>query len=278
MKNKIFLALALGFSAAPSFANPHITNATYDPNTVYSVFSTVGKVALLQLEDDERLTSESAALGIGDVAGWSLGVRGNNVMLKPVGIKPNTNIVIVTNKRSYAFELKAATKDHPATYIIRFTFPDTEAKKAALAEKEINEKIAFAAAAAKRQTEKKALIASSTKNRPVLNTKYSWAGQNPALKPTAAWDDGRFTHLTYDNAAALPNFYKVLSDGTEGLLNTNVDPEQKNTIILQEVIKTVRVRLGKDVIEITNDAYVTPKFNATGTGDFDSVRVDKGAF
>ena len=96
------------------------------------------------------------------------------------------------------------------------------------------------------------------------------------LKPTEAYDDGRFTRLVYDHSGELPVFFKVLPDGTEALLNSNVDPDDKRIVVLHEVIRTVRARMGDQVIEIINRAYTLPKFNETGTSVPGAVRVDKG--
>ena len=175
---------------------------------------------------------------------------------------PQTNVVVVTNKRTYSFELQATAKDSMPTYILRFRYLDTEAAKAA----------AEAAAEAKRVQ----ITAAARAEKTVINTDYVWRGENELLKPTAAYDDGRFTRLVYDHSGELPVFFKVLPDGTEALLNSNVDPDDKRTVVLHEVIRTVRARMGDQVIEIINRAYTLPKFNETGTSVPGAVRVDKG--
>ena len=83
--------------------------------------------------------------------------------------------------------------------------------------------------------------------------------------------------MMYDHAGELPNFYKVMPDGSEALINTNIDQVEKNTVILQEVTRVVRARLNNEVIEIVNNNYEVPSFNKTGTGVSGTVRVDRGA-
>lgn len=170
---------------------------------------------------------------------------------------PQTNVIVVTNKRTYSFELLATAKDSMPTYILRFRYPDTEASKAAAEAKRVQ---TTAAARAEKM---------------IINTDYFWRGDNELLKPTAAYDDGRFTRLVYDHSGELPVFFKVLPDGTEALLNSNIDPEHKQTVVLHEVIRTVRARLGDQVIEIINRAYKLPKFNETGTSVPGAVRADR---
>ena len=261
---KKLIALVLALVAGLAHANdPRIRTEIYDKSAVYDVHTQIGRASLIQFEEDESLViSPSSVLGIGDADAWNLGVRGNNIVLKPTQKMPQTNVVVVTNKRTYSFELMAAGKDTMPTYILRFRYPDSEAAKAA----------AEAAAEAKRAQ----ITAAARAEKTAINTDYVWRGDNELLKPTAAYDDGRFTRLVYDHSGELPVFFKVLPDGTEALLNSNVDPDQKQTVVLHEVIRTVRARLGDQVIEIVNRAYTLPKFNQTGTSVPGAVRVDKG--
>lgn len=261
------MLLALVLATVASFAHsgdPRIRTEIYDRSAVYNVHTQIGRASLIQFEEDESLVvSPSSVLGIGDPDAWNLGVRGNNIVLKPTQKMPQTNVVVVTNKRTYSFELLAAAKDTTPTYILRFRYLDSEAAKAA----------AEVAAAAKRVQTTAAARAEKT----VINTDYVWRGDNELLKPTAAYDDGRFTRLVYDHSGELPVFFKVLPDGTEALINSNVDPDHKETVVLHEVIRTVRARMGDQVIEIVNRAYTLPKFNQTGMSFPGAVRVDKGA-
>lgn len=239
-----------------------IRNEIYNKDAVYNVFTRVGRASLIQFEDDETLVvSPSSVLGIGEANDWDLGVRGSSLAIKPLKAKPATNLLVVTNKRSYAFELLPAPKNSQPTYILRYRYFDTEQARAA----------AEAAAEAKRVS-----ITAASKAAPVkVNTNYVWRGDNELFKPTGAYDDGRFTRLIYDSAVELPVFYKVLPDGSEALLNYNVDQQDRRIVILQEVIRTVRARQGNDVIEIVNKGYVLPKLNMTGTSVHGAVRVDK---
>ncbi|KFA40143.1 TrbG/VirB9 family P-type conjugative transfer protein [Xylella fastidiosa subsp. multiplex] len=257
MKKLTILLLACVANLA--YANdPRIRTEIYNKSSVYNVHTQIGRASLIQLEDGESLEiSPSSLLGIGDAEAWNLGVRGNNIVLKPTQKMPQTNVIVVTNKRTYSFELLATAKDSMPTYILRFLYPDTEASKAAAEAKRVQ------------------ITAAARAEKTVINTDYFWRGDNELLKPTAAYDDGRFTRLVYDHSGELPVFFKVLPDGTEALLNSNIDPEHKQTVVLHEVIRTVRARLGNQVIEIINRAYKLPKFNETGTSVPGAMRTDR---
>lgn len=273
-----WLAASTVFAAAP--VDPRIVYYTYSQDRVFPIYTALGESILLQFEKDERIktdSDESTLLGMGDAKAWSVSVRGNGVTMKPIGDFPGTNLLIVTNKRTYAFEITVTPDGRKPTYIIRFKYPDTEAK-----EKEERRQQALNSV---KEAKNRALLKASiyAKNSPIFNANYNWVGMSPKmtsrtvtlLKPTAAWDDGRFTHLQYDNAVSLPNFYKVNSDGTEAMINTHIDPLEPNTVILQEVVRLIRIRLGNEVIELVNAGYKPPAFNHTGSGDFESMRVKK---
>src|SRR5262249_34961475 len=125
------------------------------------------------------------------------------------------------------------------------------------------------------QAETDRITAEARAQRVRINTEYYWRGDNALLVPTAAWDDGRFTRLRYAHAGEIPVFFKVLPDGTEALINANVDSHERDVTVLQEVARVVRARLGEDVIEIVNHAYGTPSFNNSGATEHGAVRVEK---
>lgn len=256
---KISALLILSSFITTTHADNRIQIESYDANRVYRIYTKVGRTTLIQLEEGETLSiSPSSVLGMGDAEAWNLSVRGNNILFKQTQAKPQTNMIVVTNKRTYTFDLESATKGQSPTYILRFEYPDTQALKA------------------QRAATREKLSAAVKAEKIFINTEYFWRGDNAMLKPTAAWDDGRFTRLVYDHAGELPVFFKVLPDGTETLINTSIDPVDKKTILLQEVIRTIRARLGNEVIELINRNYKLPKFNTNRAGLPGSVRVEKG--
>lgn len=258
---KIILAMLFLASTHVLANDIRIQRAVYDSERVYIINTRVGRTTLVQLEEDEALTiSDASVLGMGDATAWNLSVRGNNIIFKQAQEHPDTNMIIVTNKRTYSFDLKTAKKDTAPTYVLKFTYPDTEALKAT---KEAEKAMTIAKLTAAAKTDER-----------VLNTEYVWRGDNELLKPTAAWDDGRFTRFMYDHAGVLPVFFKVMPDGSEARINSNIDTEDGRVVILQDVTQTIRARLNDEVIEIINKGYLLPKFNKNGAGQAGAVRID----
>ena len=244
-------AISAGFDA-------RVQKFKYDPRDVFIVNAKVGYSTLVQLEQGEFI-EEYGGLGMGDAQAWSLAVRGNNIFFKPIRDLPDTNMIIVTNRRTYAFQL--TTSDPIPTYIARFDYPAQDTgngfeppKLPAVMQK----------------------VGKDKEGRDILididiNTNYFWRGEK-ALKPTNAWDDGRFTMLKFAHASDLPAVYRVMPDNSEMLVNTHITGD---TMIIQEIGSVYRLRLGKAVTEIGNGNIRLPDFNETGTSDDNFVRIDQ---
>jgi type IV secretion system protein VirB9 len=246
---------------AGSFRDSRIQTAVYHDNQVYHIRGQVGRAVLVQLEEGETLSGDSAALGMGDSDAWKVAVKGNNIIFKPTVTKPATNMLIVTNKRTYAFTLSLANEQHKKqapTYILRFSYPDTIAAKQS--------------EAMARDRKVAALFSKATDNIQIHNDNY-WGYGNKALAPTAMWDNGLFTYLRFNNNKDLPTIYKVADDGTEALVNSHIE---KNMIVVHETAPRFVLRLGKSVLGINNRGYdAVGHFNRTGTSSTDTVRIVK---
>lgn len=259
---------ALPFQAAFAEAQPkrsardsRIQTAVYRSDDVFPVLTKVGEATLIELEADERLNGDNALVGMGDTAAWNLAVKGRNIIFKPVAPQPDTNLLVATNKRTYAFRLKTASAKQSPTYILRFRYPDTEA--------------ATAAKIAAQQDKVRLAMAGIPQRLPENgdNLNY-WAYGNKELAPTAAWDNGRFTYFQFNNGRELPTFYKILPDGSESLLNTHIDGD---TVVIHETAARFVLRLGKSVLGMENRAYDSKgQFNRTGTDSPDAVRISTG--
>ena len=168
-----------------------IQHAVYSPNEVIHIRGKIGNASWIQLEPDERLVGDSSFLGLGDKQAWNLGIKGNNIVFKPTAKLPDTNLLIQTNKRSYAFSLSLKpVKNQRPTYILRFIYPDSkDAQNRAMAEKQA------------KALDK--LYRAGSLKKAIHNQNY-WAFGDKALTPTAAYDNGRFTYLSFDNGKELP--------------------------------------------------------------------------
>lgn len=229
----------------------------YEPTDVFVVNAKVGYSTLIQFEEDE-IINEEGGLGMGDAKAWSLAVKGNNVFFKPISDLPDTNMLIVTNKRTYAFQLTTGGM-HP-TYIARFNYPQeaTETIKKSVAPSSLK--------VVGKDSQGRNILVSDT-----INTKYGYRGSRE-LKPTNTWDDGRFTYLRFAHASDLPAVYRVLENNTEALVNTHV---KDDVMVIQEVGNVYRLRFGGLVGDVGNSNYKAPSFNSSGSSDNNYIRTNQ---
>src|SRR5512141_1174285 len=86
----------------------------------------VGIVTHIVLEPGENYLTHA----FGDGKAWDFAVKGNHCFLKAVATNADSNLTIVTDRRSYHFSLRLLTDGRAEpTYEIAFQYADTEVKK-----------------------------------------------------------------------------------------------------------------------------------------------------
>ena len=252
---------------ATTVTDERIRVVPYDANQVVEILTAVGNPTLIQFEDDETvLDANKGMIGMGDAKAWSVGPKGSNIMLKPAATAPDTKLLVVTTKRTYAFEIKSVSKKSvvPPTLIIRFDYPDSKAKMAqAIDQKRLAIATRLGHIAGKDGT---------SANR---NVNYMKQGDE-SLAPSAVEDDGRFTFMRFDSTRELPVIYKILPDGTEALTNFHMDSDS-GTMVVHEVAAKFILRFGSAVLAIRNDGFNPDgKLNLTATTIPHAVRLQRG--
>jgi type IV secretion system protein VirB9 len=265
-------------------ADPHIQCATYSQNQAYRVATMPGRVVMIQFEPGEHILKDGG--GIGDARAWHVSVNDSGALLKPGAVQPETNLVLVTNRRTYSLSLADVSGSQPATWVLRFDYPDTRAKADAA---QVRKQAAVSDALAGQQGDSPAVPAtiahgivpiaspsSSLASAPEPNTQYMMRGDH-TLAPTALWDDGRFTYFKYETARDLPTIFTILPDGSEATVNFHMEGD---TVVVHEVSKFFVIRYGQSVLGIRNDGYSPDgHYNRTasslpGTARIERVRSD----
>lgn len=245
--------------AIPQGVDNRIQLFSYDASDVFAINTQIGYSNLIQLEVDEEIDELVGGVGMGDAEKYSLAVRGNNIFFKPIAEMNDTNLIVVTNKRTYAF-LLTNIPHLPPTYIARFTYPQ---------EQEIKEQSKLSLPQYLLPVTKDS-YGNDIWIDADINTHYVYRGDK-TLKPTNIWDNGRFTYLRFNHAGDLPTVYRVLPDNSEVLVNTHIEADK---LVLQEIGYVYRLRFGKTVGEIGNQKQKSPKFNTDGTSDKNFVRIN----
>lgn len=219
--------------------DPRIRVVPYRADAVYRLRGYVGYQIDITFAPDERFMG----LGVGDSKGVTFAADTNHLFLKPRAAHVATNLTVLTNRRTYLFDYGVEPQPPDpggadVIYAFRFEYP-----------------AAPASAGSRRRSRVATDLAAARVDRP-RNYDYWYCG-DPSLKPVAAWDDGVRTTLVFGAHAELPAIFAVGEDGSESLVNFNVEGGR---IVIQRVARRLLVRRGKLAGCIVDRAF-------TGGGD-----------
>jgi type IV secretion system protein VirB9 len=214
--------------------DPRIRTAQYNPDEVYRLQGFVGFEIELVFEEGETFAGQ----GGGDLEGITFGAHENYLILKPKAANVGTNLVIYTDRRAYRFDYMASSsRPNPRTdeimYAVRFIYPPKPPHEVTTAE----------------QVESDLDRARASRSR---NLDYWFCG-SPSIKPVAASDDGVHTTLTFGVTAEFPAIFVRNDDGTDSLINFNVE---QGDVVIHRVARTFIVKRGKLTGCIVNKGFV----------------------
>lgn len=233
-------------ATAPTGSNfdKRIQSVLYNPDDVVVIHTRPGNTTLVQLEDGEYLKDlPTGGLSIGDAQAWTIGVRGNNIFLKPKAPFPDTNINLVTNRRTYALQLVETKVMDKASWQVRYRYPAIP------------------------KPYKEPVVDNGPCSDGPRNNNYFKYG-NQQLSPSEVWDDGRFTCMRFPTNKELPNVYSYNpgSDLKEALVNTHM---KDDVLVIFETSDEFRLRIGNNVLGIKTDSLRPAPYNwkKTTTGE-----------
>lgn len=251
----VALISALSSASAHSAAIPRsagsdarVQEIMYNPNDVTVVKFKQGVATLIQLENGEYIKGDAAGMGLGDPLAWDVSVRGNSIFLRPIADESDTNIAIVTNKRTYSVLLANAGKGNP-TYLMRYVYPkkpDPLGKTNKLGSEPVPPCF----------------------DGDKVNTRYLVKGSD-SIKPTAIWDNGEFTCFKFESSSDLPVVYRILPNGKEHLVNFHMD---ENVMVIHDVSPDFILRLGDSVMNVKANYKINRGYNHKGTTTGDTLR------
>ena len=270
----------------------NIQYSEYQANNVVEITAYIGMATHIVFDKEEKVDLVRSGFS----EGWEFEQSANHLFLKArsiagtetvidrsgqevtqkISIPPNikdwkTNLIVVTNKRNYSFLLSLADGNkgrRQNTYRLSFQYPT---------EKVVQDKVAATKALEKEKLVKAKVAAASAIE--TKNWKYiQQVGKNSRnIAPYRAWDNGRFTYLSFKKNSEIPAIFMVSETGQETLVNMNIDINHPDTVIIQRIAKQFVLRLDKSVVGITNQGFNTLSVNnSTGTTLNNVVREVKG--
>jgi type IV secretion system protein VirB9 len=216
------------------YYDTRMRTVAYNPRNVTVINGHFGYTTHIQFEASEVVTD----VAMGDPQAWACEVRGNHIFLKPYAENADTNMSVLTNVRTYMFDLKAHKRSvvkANAYYLVTFLYPVEEKQRAEKARKE--------------QLLKDRLDNNSI---PIPANWNYWKVGHELISPVEAFDDKVFTYLKFPNNRDMPAVYKENLDGSEALVNSHVNG---NTIIVQSIERKLVLRKGKLAATVMNGSF-----------------------
>lgn len=196
----------------PGAGDPRVQTVEYNADQVVVLQAAPGYQLSVEFAPDEKIEN----VAVGDSGAWQAtpNKRGDRLFLKPIQGGVSTNMVVVTDSRTYAFELRPAFGGDMA-YTVRFTYPGTP----------------------------DASTSTETADASVPRGRYRLTG-DAAIRPSGIDDDGAKTYIEWPQSATLPAVYSVDAKGQESLVNGNM---RDGIFVIDAVMPRLIFRLDKQV-------------------------------
>jgi type IV secretion system protein VirB9 len=249
----LLVSIALAFAAPLAAQDSRLQTLVYDADSVVRIDGKVKVQTTIKFAPDEIIEN----VAIGDSAAWQVQPNRAQTILfvKPLDPAARTNMTVVTDKRTYLFDLVASPKAS-ALYVLQFRYPELEkaaeeARLAAIAEAEAQ---AVLAAAAPEQA------AAAAPDPAELNFAWATAGKAELL-PTRTYDDGDAVFLSWPAGIAIPAILITNDEGDEGPVNYTT---RGDTVVVEGVPAQIILRSGKDTATLTNTGPMKPAARRAG--------------
>ena len=207
------LAASNTSSEIPTTIDSRIKTIVFNPNEVIELTFHYGFQSFIEIEEDEEIK----IISLGESFPWKITPVGKRIFIRPTQINANTNMTIITSKRTYMFQLKSDSYegkgDEELIYSVRFFYPDESIKLPSAGALKYSD---FKNLGDKTEDELESVL-SNFKKGTMLNFDYSMAGGDKAnkIKLLKAFDDGINTYFEFSDKVNLPAIYVVDINGKE---------------------------------------------------------------
>jgi type IV secretion system protein VirB9 len=209
----------------------------YVPNTVISFTGHYNYHSIIEFALDEKIET----ITMGDSTAWQLNPVGNRIFLKPIGLNATTNMTVITNRRTYFFEMHAehatSISDSSLAFITKFMYPDGQ----------------LGVPNAIGHSNSSGIDLSKPTQ---YNFRYKISGKSRIIDPILVFDDGKFTYFKFrDVNTDIPSIFTVDNNQNEALINYRVSD---GYIVVERVTSRFTLRLGKEIMCVFNEKIETP--------------------
>jgi type IV secretion system protein VirB9 len=191
----------------PGAGDPRVQTIDYDAEQIVTLRVALGYALTLEFSPDERIEN----VAVGNSAVWQVTPNkgADHLFVKPMQGAVDTDMTVITDARSYNFELKAAPGPDPnMAFMVRILYPVA------------------------------ATVAEATPQ-PQVST-YRFSGSR-GLQPAEMSDDGRSTYMTWGPKTAIPAVFIIDAQGRDALVNGAV---RGGRFVVDQIANQFIFRLG----------------------------------
>ena len=258
------------FAQTPITTDSRIRTLVYNPNEVYELKFFYNYQSFIEFSGDEEIEM----ISIGEAFAWRLTPAGKRLFIRPLEIAAHTNMTIITNKRTYHFDIRSdeysGKADEDLVYTIRFFYPQIgqplpippQLAVPNIAPRISNQpipkvKIEEIVRTPTPQTRVDEPLPSIIERNPEgaeLNFDYRVAGKSDDIMPLKVYDDGAETHLQFANDnLVIPTISMVDSSGSEIPLTYVV---RDRYVVIPTIARQFTLRLSDGLLCIFNNKLI----------------------
>ncbi len=222
----------------PMKLDHRVRTLMYQPDQVYKFTGHYRFQSSIEFAEDEEIVT----ISMGDSTGWMINPSGNRLFLKPVEQDATTNMTLITNKRTYLFELHGeeagSIDDDSMLFVLRFIYPGEDQTVGV------------------RTYLDTVPLPDVERNPGKYNFRYTISGAE-RIAPLRIFDDGEFTYFQFKNKNAdIPAFFLVDAQGNEAIINFRT---RDDFIVVERVASRYTLRHGNDIVCVFNEAGARPQ-------------------
>lgn len=223
-------------------ADGRIKKLLYDESDVYTITTKYGYQTNIVFERGEEVQT----ISVGDRSLWQIIPTGNRLYIRPMEDDVVTNMTVMTNRRSYQFDLKSVgEKKSGNIYVAKFVYPDDKPKAAPMPPV-----VELPPMPAQRETPGTTPFVPKPPVPGQPNYNYTFSGPDD-LAPVQVYDDGKSTFIRYrDINQPLPNAYVIGRDGQEHQTNFMV---RDQLMVVETVAPELVLKNSNGTVHVYNE-------------------------
>lgn len=238
----LILLFSFNFAVAaeeevPTTIDSRIKTIIYNENEIYDLKFFYGFQSFIEISDDEEIEM----ISLGEAYPWKITPIGKRIFIRPIQIGANTNMMIITTKRIYQFQIQSGSyeegADEELIYSVKFYYPD-------LTKRQIDTK--------KKNSKTNTLFELDKEGN--LNFDYVMTGNIEDLAPVKVFDNGINTYFEFKNKnSSIPTIYSVDGNGEETMLDYDIDGDY---VVINSKHLQFSLRDGNNLLCIFNNQLI----------------------